>query len=209
MKRNVLNKLYSVGDLFWVNAGFFLSTLRVRLSLALQGCPPGKRFRTSGRCYIKARQAGSIQIGDHVALYAGHRSNRVGLNNPVMLHTLGEGRIEIGDYSGGSAVVLSARSEIRIGKHVKMGGNVRVYDHDFHALDPAVRRTPEDEAQVRTRPVFIGDDVFVGTNAMILKGSSIGERSIVGAGAVVAGLDVPPDSLVVGNPAKILDKKSD
>ena len=166
-------------------------------------------MRASGRCYTDPRPAGAIQIVDPVAVYAGHRSNRVGLNNPVMLHTLGEGRIEIGDYSGGSAVVLSARSEIRIGKHVKMGGNVRVYDHDFHALDPAVRRTPEDEAQVRTRPVFIGDDVFVGTNAMILKGSSIGERSIVGAGAVVAGLDVPPDSLVVGNPAKILDKKSD
>jgi maltose O-acetyltransferase len=55
--------------------------------------------------------------------------------------------------------------------------------------------------------VIIGDDVFVGTNAMILKGTTIGARSIIGAGAVVAGLDVPPDSVVVGNPARIVANK--
>jgi acetyltransferase-like isoleucine patch superfamily enzyme len=207
MKRNILNKLYSAWDLFWVHTDFFLSTLRSRLSLSFQGCPPGKGLRTSGRCHVKARRAGSIRIGHQVSLYACQRSNRVGLNNPVMLHTLGEGRIEIGDHTGGSSVVLSARSEIRIGRQVKMGGNVRIFDHDFHALDPAVRRTPEDESQVRTRPVIIGDDVFVGTNAMILKGTTIGARSIIGAGAVVAGLDVPPDSVVVGNPARIVANK--
>lgn len=202
----MLNKLYSAWDLFWVRVDFFYSTLRSGISLKFQGCPPGVGFKTSGLCHFKARCAGSIQIGSHVCLFAGQRTNRIGLSNPVLLHTIGEGSIELGDYSGGSSVVISSRSEIRIGSHVKMGGNVRVFDHDFHALDAAVRRTSEDGDHVAARPVHIEDDVFVGTNAMILKGLKIGARSIVGAGAVVPGLDVPPDSLVVGNPARIIKR---
>jgi cephalosporin hydroxylase len=42
--------------------------------------------------------------------------------------------IEVGDDSGGSAVVLSARTRIQIGNHVRLGGNVRIFDHDFHSL---------------------------------------------------------------------------
>jgi len=113
--------------------------------------------------------------------------------------------IEIGDCSGGSAVVLSSRSKITIGKFVNLGGNSRIFDHDFHALDPAHRRLGLDEqsAHIRTDPVEIGDDVFVGTNAIILKGVTIGDRAIVAAGAVVFKGVYPPDSMLVGNPAQI------
>jgi acetyltransferase-like isoleucine patch superfamily enzyme len=114
---------------------------------------------------------------------------------------LGRGRIEIGDHSGLSGTVLSARSLIQIGQRVLIGGNVRIFDHDFHPTGWQERCAGDPGA---TRPVVIGDDVFIGTNVIVLKGVQIGERSVIGAGSVVTLSEIPPDSLVAGNPAKIV-----
>lgn len=200
MRRTFNNTLYSAWDLLWIKLDLFCSTLRSRFSLWFQGCKAGRGFKTSGSCYFKARQAGSIRIGTNVRLLACHRSNRVGLTNPVLLETFGEGYIEIGDHSGASAVIISSRSGVTIGKNVKMGGNVRVFDHDYHSLDAAVRRTSDDVHGVKSKPVVIGDDVFIGTNAIILKGVILGARSIVAAGSVVVN-NVPADEIWGGNPA--------
>lgn len=205
MRRTWRNLLYTGWDVAWIRLDESLSTLRSRVSLAWQGCPAGAGFCTTGPCSFKARTAQSIRIGNRVRFLAGWRSNRVGLASPVLLQTFGQGVIEVGDDSGGSGVVLSARSRISIGRHVNLGGNVRVFDHDFHALEPEKRRLPmrEQEAAVRSEPVEIGDDVFVGANALILKGAKIGARSIVAAGAVVFRGEYAPDSLLVGNPAVV------
>ena len=87
-----------------------------------------------------------------------------------------------------------------------VGGNVRIFDHDFHALEWESRRAVENREAIRTKPVVIEDDVFIGTNVIILKGTHIGARSIVAAGSVVFGLDIPADSLVKGNPAVIIKR---
>jgi acetyltransferase-like isoleucine patch superfamily enzyme len=199
--RTIQNKLFSVWDLIWIKLSFLLSTFRSRASLAWQGCSAGKGFKTAGPCYFKARCASSIQIGSNVTFMALHRANHVGLSNPVLIETMGEGVIEIGDFSGGSAVVISSRAKVSIGKHVKLGGNVRIFDHDFHSLDHLDRRDgSKDQANCRSKPVRIGDDVFIGTNATIMKGVIIGDRAIIGAGAVVV-KDVPADEIWGGNPA--------
>jgi acetyltransferase-like isoleucine patch superfamily enzyme len=203
------NLLYTAWDLFWIKVDFGISTLRSKQSLWLQECAVGEDFATSGHCSFKARLAESIRIGNHVRLLAGWRSNRVGLSGPVLLQTFGTGIIEIGDYSGGSACVLSSRSKITIGKHVNLGGNVRIFDHDFHALDPELRRLPlnEQAPHIRSKPISIGDDVFVGANSIILKGTSIGARSIVAAGSVVFSGDYPSDCVIGGNPAVVRSQK--
>jgi len=164
---------------------------------------------TTGACSFKGRTEKSILLGKDVSLLAGWRSNRVGLSGRVLLQTLGNGRIEIGDGSGGSAVTLSSRSRISIGRNVCMGGNVRILDHDYHALDHLARRLAmeEQEQSIRTEPIVIGDDVFIGTNAIILKGVTLGDRCIVAAGAVVFRGEYPNDSMIVGNPAKVIGKK--
>jgi len=206
MKRTFFNKLYSVWDLFWINLDLLNSTLRSRFSLWVQGDSPASGFKTSGRCYFKARQAGSIRIGRNVTFLAGQRTNRIGLVSPVLLHTIGDGQILIGDFSGGSAVVISSRVKVTIGEHCKLGGNVRIFDHDFHSLNAESRQDPLlDEADVKARSVVIGDDVFVGTNATILKGVTIGDRAIVAAGSVVT-KDIPADEVWGGNPARCLRK---
>jgi acetyltransferase-like isoleucine patch superfamily enzyme len=207
MKRTFRNKLFSAWDVFWIKLDFFCSTLRSRASLGFQGCWVGKDFRSSGRCHFKARRARSIRIGQGVSFLAGHRSNRVGLTNPILLETIGSGQIEIGDFSGGSAVVISSRAKVTIGKHVKLGGNVRIFDHNYHSLNPENRRNGRlDSQDVHTAPVIIGNDVFVGTNAMILKGVTIGDRAIIAAGSVVT-KDVPADEVWGGNPAACIRGK--
>lgn len=201
--RTFRNRLYSAWDILWIKLDFMGSTMKSRFSLWLQGCRVGAGFKTSGKCYFKARQADSIRIGNSVILLAGHRTNRVGLTNPVLLETFEGGLIEIGHHSGASAMVISSRSRVSIGEYVKMGGNVRIFDHDYHSLYFLCRRGAEDRLHVSTKPVIIGDDVFIGTNSIILKGVTIGDRSIIGAGSVVS-QNIPNDEIWAGNPARFV-----
>jgi maltose O-acetyltransferase len=78
-----------------------------------------------------------------------------------------------------------------------VGPGVHIYDSDFHALDAELRLRGEP----RRGGVTIGDDVFVGTNAIVLKGVKIGRGSVVAAAAVVVD-DVPEGAIIGGNPAR-------
>lgn len=201
MKRIWRNKVFSAYWAVCVRMNRAVSTAKSRASLRWQGAVVGKGFRTSGPCFFKLRRAGSIRIGNHVTFIADTRSNRVGLTNPVVFETWGDGEIEVGDFSGGSSVVISSRSKVTIGNHVLLGGNVRIFDNDFHALDSILRRNPvEDRRHINSQPVFIGDDVLIGANATILKGVNIGARAVVGACSVVT-CNVPVDEIWAGNPA--------
>jgi acetyltransferase-like isoleucine patch superfamily enzyme len=201
MTRSLGNILYSIWDVIWIRYAFLTSTLRSRFSLMMQGCPTGPSLRTSGNCHFKARRSGSIRLGTNVTLLAHWRTNRVGLSGRCLITTMGNGVIEIGDHLGASSVVISSRSRVTIGNYVMLGGNVRIYDHDFHSLNPKLRRSPDDCEQCLSSPVEIGDDVFVGAGVLILKGVTLGNRVIVGAGAVVAS-SFPDDSVIAGNPAR-------
>lgn len=159
-----------------------------------------------GAVIMRTRRRGAIRLGKHCHFTSRMKSNLVGLTGPVILDAL-NGNIQIGDNSGFSSVVISSRELVSIGCHCKFGGNVRVFDHDFHSLDSDVRRTSRDLEHIRSKTVVIENDVFVGANAIILKGTHIGARSLVAAGSVIFGLDVPPDSLVKGNPAVVVPKR--
>jgi maltose O-acetyltransferase len=78
-----------------------------------------------------------------------------------------------------------------------------VFDMDGHPIDAAERRSGMPTPGSGVAPVVIGDDVWIGSRAMILKGVAIGDRAIVAAGAVVS-KDVPADVVVAGNPARIV-----
>jgi acetyltransferase-like isoleucine patch superfamily enzyme len=110
----------------------------------------------------------------------------------------GEGRIEIGEcvlMSPGTRV--SASDEIVIGDGVMMANGVYVTDSDWHTL---YDRTARDE---QVTAVHIGDNVWLGDHATVLKGVTIGENSVVAARAVVT-RDVPANVVVAGNPAKVV-----
>lgn len=87
---------------------------------------------------------------------------------------------------------------VTIGDNVMFGPGVQIYTA-YHPLEPQLRR----ELLEAAKPVNIGHNVWVGGNAIILPGVSIGDNSVIGAGSVVT-KDVPRDVVVVGNPARIL-----
>ena len=110
----------------------------------------------------------------------------------------GEGRIEIGDcvlMSPGSR--LSASDEIVIGDGVMIAHGVYITDSDWHTI---YDRTARDE---RVTPVRVGDNVWLGDHATVLKGVTIGRNSVVAARAVVT-RDVPENVVVAGNPARVV-----
>lgn len=137
--------------------------------------------------------------------------SNITLQSPA-LATEENGYIEIGDFSFISGAAIIASHKIIIGKYVFMAGGVTIVDSDFHPLDPADRIT--DTIAISTvgnkalrpkfdaAPVFIKDEVWIGYNATILKGVTIGKGSVIQPGAVVL-KTVPAGSIVSGNPAQI------
>ena len=95
----------------------------------------------------------------------------------------------------------NAAESVRIGRNVLIASNVLICDSD-HVVEPGGVPATRNEKFV-TRPVSVQDNCWIGQNAVILKGVTIGHHSIVGANSVVT-RDVPPCSVVGGNPARVL-----
>jgi maltose O-acetyltransferase len=123
----------------------------------------------TGYCHLEATRPGSV-----IEL-----GDAVQLNNNAFLKSEGEG--------------------IRIGERGLLGSDVKIFDSDFHELDPQRRRggTP------KTAAVELEENVFVGEGSIILKGVSIGRNSVIGAGSVVSS-SIPADVIAAGNPARVV-----
>ncbi|MBI3853892.1 MAG: acyltransferase [Verrucomicrobia bacterium] len=128
-----------------------------------------------------------------------------------------EGRVSIGDYCYFTNAVLLCELELRIGNYVVIGWNTTLADTDFHPLAPAERVadaiacSPLGKGRPRPaiakKPVIIGDDVWIGPNATILKGVNIGAGAFIEAGSLIT-RDVPPGARVLGNPAQIIGQNT-
>lgn len=99
--------------------------------------------------------------------------------------------------------LVDATESLVIGEYVAIGPGCYITDHD-HGDDPA--HPPLDQSMV-SKPTRIEDWAWIGAHAVVLKGVTIGKRAIVGAGAVVT-KDVPPDSIAVGVPARVIGMRS-
>lgn len=167
------------------------------------------RYRWSwllrGRPLIIARRGSCISIGANFTACSDPRFNSIGVIQHVLIRTCTQGAsIKIGDNVGMSGCTVSAHESIIIGNHVLIGSGALITDSDAHSLDVEERRIG---IGGESKPVVIEDDVFIGARAIILKGVTIGKGAVVGAGSVVAA-DVPPFSVVVGNPAQVVRKLS-
>jgi acetyltransferase-like isoleucine patch superfamily enzyme len=111
----------------------------------------------------------------------------------------------------GGGTLLDAACSIEIGDDVLIAFEVLIMDHDSHSLSFEKRRHDardwmrgsKDWTHVERRPIRIDNKVWLGARSIVLKGVTIGEGAVIGAGSVVT-RDVPPWTLVCGNPAKIV-----
>lgn len=165
-------------------------------------CGAGTFFHHEAMVHNLRRKRESIRIGNHTHI-----------RGELLVYAHG-GQITIGDYCyiGVRSVVWSSTS-ITIGNRVLIAHNVNIHDNNSHPVDPAERHEhhkkiittghPASGIALHENPVVIHDDAWIGFNASVLKGVTIGRASIVGAGAVVTE-NVPDYAIVVGNPARII-----
>jgi acetyltransferase-like isoleucine patch superfamily enzyme len=161
----------------------------------------GKPRFLHGRIYVENK--GAIQIGNSFSANSGRDFNPIG--GDTILRFMVSTRnavLVIGDNVGISNATIVCYNRIEIGNDVIIGGGAKIWDTDFHSLDAQIRNSDFDN-DIRTTPVKIGNNVFIGSGAFILKGVTIGENSIIGAGSVVA-RDVPANEIWAGNPAKFI-----
>jgi acetyltransferase-like isoleucine patch superfamily enzyme len=118
-----------------------------------------------------------------------------------MAFWLGPGaRLTLGDRVGLSNSTIVCMKSVAIDDDVFLGGGSRIYDTDFHSVRADERGRPGNPG-TRTRPIVIRARAFVGGHSTILKGVTVGEEAVVGAGSVVRG-DVPDRQIWAGNPAR-------
>lgn len=107
-------------------------------------------------------------------------------------------KLSIGDHTYiNRSASIDCTQEITIGDYCAISDNVQILDSDFHPM------TYNGKTSTMSKPIHIGNHVWIGRSAIILKGVTIGDGAIVGAGSIVTH-DVPPGCLVAGNPARVI-----
>jgi acetyltransferase-like isoleucine patch superfamily enzyme len=147
-------------------------------------------------------QGSSITIGDKFSSTSDVRRGAISVYSPCHLRTMRDAQIVIGDDVALNGTSITCRRRIEIGKGTMVAANVIIVDSDFHRQWPPSSRK-EFSRYEEDRPVSIGSDVWIGMGSIILKGSTIGNNTIIGAGSVVTGR-IPPNVIAAGVPAKVL-----
>ena len=172
----VHRKLYRIASPFLCRIYSFANTVTIKNSLII-GFP-----------FLSGR----ISIEDGAILVSLPSGNPLGVSVPCRL-IADKGLITIGRNFQASGVRIFSNSCVSIGDNVMIGTNCLIVDDDMHPLSFSDRiRSP---LLSKTRPIRIGNDVWIGANVTVLKGVNIGERSVIGSGVIVR-RDVAPDTVV-------------
>jgi acetyltransferase-like isoleucine patch superfamily enzyme len=144
-----------------------------------------------------------MRIGKGCEFRSARWSNLVGVNRPCILSTMLEGALlEIGDGCGFSGTTIGCAARVILGRRVMCGANTTITDTDWHPIHwkPRAEGLTGNIASVE-----IGDDVWLGMSSMVLKGVTIGRRTVVGAGSIVS-RSLPEGVIAAGVPAVVIRK---
>lgn len=158
--------------------------------------------------HLKGQHRGRIEVGRNFKCINRFATNTIGLIQPCLFTVFPNAKICIGDNVGISGSTLRSTISITIGNNVMIGSGCLITDTDDHPLDARQRQEENFYKNTVSSPVVIDDDVFIGARSIILKGVTIGQGAVIGAGSIVT-KDVPPHTIVAGNPAKEIKVISD
>lgn len=145
---------------------------------------------------------GVISLGDNVYLRSFSYGYQAAMPFPTTLLIDVKGaKIKIGNRCRINGAYIHAQKSIHIGDDCLIAAGVNIIDSDGHLVNSLERSKGRD----RPIEIKIGNNVWIGINSIILKGTIIGDNSVIGAGAIVKG-NFPSDSLILGNPARVVKK---
>ena len=156
---------------------------------------PGTHFAVP----VRSQGQGTLLVGPdnafgyRAAPLLGDGSILLQPRSPSAVITLGTGNW----FSNNVSIVANER--VTIGNGCQIGDLVAIYDCDFHELNPLTRNRSAGD----TAPVSIGNNVWLGSRVMVLKGVTIGDNSVIGAMSVVT-RSIPANSLAIGAPARVV-----
>lgn len=153
---------------------------------------------------IRSSKRNSITIGKNVQIRSGKAYNIIGGDTRLILRTIDDGQIRIGNGVGISNSAVVSANSITIEDDVFIGGSCAIYDTDFHSSEYD-QRINQGDKNIKSAPVIIKKGAFIGSRCIILKGVTVGEEAIIGAGSVVT-KDIPDGEIWAGNPAKYIKK---
>lgn len=167
--------------------------------------------KTRPRWYVRLLQFLYLERGKKSYIYRSVRKdlvpfNKFSLGSYSVVESFCTLNNAVGDVHIGSHTRIGMGNTIigpvQIGNHVNLAQNIVVsgLNHNFEDVEKTIS-----EQGVSTATITIKDDVWIGANTVILAGITIGKHTIIGAGSVVKS-DIPPYSVAVGNPARVVKK---
>lgn len=184
-----------------------------KVIFALSGVKYGQNMKVYNKVYLNVKEGAEVTIGDDFVMTSGEAFNPLCRVQRGIIYAEPGAKISIGNDTGMSSPCIWTHVSITVGSHVKVGGDCIILDTDCHNLDWRIRRSKAqvrdgrciDEASANSASIVIEDDVMIGTRCIILKGVTIGARSIIGSGSVVT-QSIPADCIAAGNPCRVIKR---
>lgn len=181
-----------------------------KLLLFLNNVTFGENLIMYNRIYFRKKKKSEFNIGKNFIFKSHAYENPLCCNITGAIFIEENAKLIIGDNVGMSSPHIWCKNKITIGNNVLIGANCIIMDNDAHSLNYKIRSREINEngksldhELCGCKEIFIKDNVFIGMNSIILKGVSIGERSIIAAGSVVT-KSIPSDCIAGGNPCKVI-----
>lgn len=181
--------------------------------------PRSASIRVLHRAKVYIHKTAQIILGEHSSLMINEWNTHIPTSQPCSICmepntklvingqvtlcegakiTTKRGKVKINTHSYVNGATIDCSNSIEIGEYCAIAQGAIIKDSDEHAIVDKLGNKNE-----YTQPIIIGNKVWIGTNAIILKGVAIGDGAIIAAGAVVT-KDVPAHTLVAGVPAKVI-----
>lgn len=184
----------------WKQLFYSFTTFYGRVKLRLWGASVGKNFRLRG--FLVLETYGQIVIGDNVRINSGPL-HVGGSDRRSAFRVLRRGVLTLKDGVGMTNSTISCFNSVTICEGVFIGGGCEIIDSDGHQTNPFDRMNKKGD--IKSSPIIIEKNVFVGGLTIIKRGVTIGEGSAIGTGSLVI-KSIPPYEVWAGVPAKFIKK---